>query len=204
MPDAVRLGFIEAMYNAACDGRKTQTRRVIGSSLWDRVRSVIDARLHDEAKERLILDLCPYGGVGTRLGLTEPFRVVEDTSGEHCADVTVTVEYKWRGGALIEGVVVPASHADKPAAQPRDKWLSGRFMPLWAVRRWAVNAGVRVERVQEISEADCYAEGIAAPWPPLGAFAQLWDSINARRSYGWEANPAVWAITFRMEEQADE
>ncbi len=30
------------------------------------------------------------------------------------------------------------------------------------------------------------------------AFAILWDRINAKRGYGWQANPWVWAITFKV------
>lgn len=29
------------------------------------------------------------------------------------------------------------------------------------------------------------------------AFASLWDSINAKRGFGWDVNPFVWAISFR-------
>lgn len=31
-----------------------------------------------------------------------------------------------------------------------------------------------------------------------GAFEFLWDSINAKRGYGWDANPWVWALSFRV------
>ena len=29
------------------------------------------------------------------------------------------------------------------------------------------------------------------------AFARLWDSINAKRGYGWGVNPWVWVVSFR-------
>jgi hypothetical protein len=32
---------------------------------------------------------------------------------------------------------------------------------------------------------------------PRFAFANLWDSINADRGFGWDKNPWVWALTFR-------
>lgn len=31
-------------------------------------------------------------------------------------------------------------------------------------------------------------------------FADLWDSINTKRGYGWDVNPWVWAITFERTE----
>jgi hypothetical protein len=36
------------------------------------------------------------------------------------------------------------------------------------------------------------------------AFASLWDSINANRGLGWEANPWVWVIGFRKLERRDD
>lgn len=35
------------------------------------------------------------------------------------------------------------------------------------------------------------------------AFADLWDSINAKRGYGWEVNPWVWVVGFKRIEQGD-
>lgn len=32
---------------------------------------------------------------------------------------------------------------------------------------------------------------------PWCAFQKLWDSINAKRGYGWEKNPFVWVLEFR-------
>jgi hypothetical protein len=95
-------------------------------------------------------------------------------------------------------------------------------MPRWASRITLEVTGVRVERLQDISDDQAAAEGIhrvsigsgyqdrfsAEPvtWAdavetnaghedPSLAFRDLWESINGAGS--WAANPWVWAVEFR-------
>ncbi len=60
---------------------------------------------------------------------------------------------------------------------------------------------MRVEQVQDISEADALAEGVKRDeWlgDPVGEFAALWESINGPRGFGWDANPWVWVVEFEL------
>jgi len=87
-----------------------------------------------------------------------------------------------------------------------NRWRSPIHMPRWASRILLEVTDVRVERVQEIGEADaecegvgwdCCGEGENDPRTPREAFCGLWDSINAKRGYSWKSNPWIWAITFK-------
>jgi len=83
-------------------------------------------------------------------------------------------------------------------------------MPRWASRLSLKVTDVRVQRVQEISEGDAEAEGVSAIGADnapeelsdfrsfVWAFHQLWDSLNDKRSFGWDMNPWVVAITFEV------
>lgn len=103
-------------------------------------------------------------------------------------------------------------HADGPHRE--SKWTSARLMPRWASRITIEITGVRVERLQDISEDDCLAEGIAQviydSLPRLqqcgeydgidvdlvGKYGTFWDSIHGPGA--WERNPWVWVIEFEQ------
>jgi hypothetical protein len=85
-------------------------------------------------------------------------------------------------------------------------------MPRRASRILLEVVSVRVERLQDISEADAMAEGIHQPEEcspaervaenldcpgrsPQEIYRELFESINGAGS--WDANPWVWVIEFR-------
>lgn len=72
------------------------------------------------------------------------------------------------------------------------------FMPKWAARDWLRVTDLKVERLQEISEEDCVAEGITTVWPKnemCGDYVYLWNRINGKK-HPWARNEWVVAYTF--------
>lgn len=87
--------------------------------------------------------------------------------------------------------------------------LPGVHMPRWAARIQKVVTGVRIERLQDITEAGAIAEGIEShiddgvtyygPFGkgtacPIAAYRCLWESLHCPGS--WDANPEVQVISW--------
>ena len=115
--------------------------------------------------------------------------------------------------ATIQAVVSGKFWQDAKSQPPRNYpqwqgWKSPIHMPRWASRILLEITEVRAERLQEIPHSDCVREGVSiipfgdterylrAPKLTIGEFnfRELWDSLNAKRGYGWDSNPWVWPI----------
>lgn len=146
---------------------------------------------------------CPYGAVGDRLWCREAWAVDAplDQVRRECEDML---------GGIGHG---PYYRADEVHENTGLTWRPSIFMPRWASRITLEIVGVRVERLQEITEEDAQAEGMKAAeghlYRPLGskepmrqythrqAFESLWDSINGKRA-PWASNPWVWVVSFKQ------
>lgn len=182
--------FNGQMVRAIIEGRKTQTRRIVGNMHQDYV-DVDDGRgvvgWVDNCTGREVVNYpkrCPYGQPGDRLWVRETWgQTIEDTVC-YRADEPMSIVTRWR----------PSIH-----------------MPRWASRITLEVVAVRVERLQDISEEDAISEGVedlpfAYGYPVNGktaladsaesAFKNLWESINGPGS--WGENPWVWVIEFRQ------
>lgn len=78
------------------------------------------------------------------------------------------------------------------------RWISPRFMPKKAARRFIKITSVTPELLTEISESDARAEGIE---PREGRtavqdFKLLWESIHGKRSF--RKDVAVWRYEFEI------
>lgn len=171
------------------------------------------------------MSLCPYGQPGDLLWVKETFYAfgrwetrfnAEKARDEwHFVDMTLAsgkaYSYAADGGQ-------PLPMAGKRAGGVTPKWWKrpAIFMPRAASRITLEITEVRVERLQDISAADCISEGIGFEVrfsghclpdgshfhtsDPRISYWSLWDSINGAGSV--EANPWVWCVAFtRLEGQ---
>lgn len=132
-----------------------------------------------------------------------------------------TSDYKKPGDKEIHYKATPGC---LPIDKVRYPWKPSIFMPKKYARIWLEVVNVRVERVRDISQGDALSEGASVVdselvypgyskrceymrskglKPPVGPspaerFKYLWDSINQKRGYGWEMNPWVWVIEFKL------
>jgi len=86
------------------------------------------------------------------------------------------------------------------------RWKPSIHMPKWASRIWLEITGVRVERLQSISDSDLEREGLQEyidkgddhDGTPRDTFRKLWETTGG----DWAANPWVWVIDFKRIECA--
>ena len=136
----------------------------------------------------------------------------EDGNGE---DLGQKIEAKgirvWCAEYPEEGSEVIESHFGLPGDALKV------WMRLKAIDRGAGEAGkkykptdllleitnVRIDRLQEISDNDCVAEGFSLPYPYTqqlsaahGTYQTFWD-ITHKKEDSWDKNPWVWVIEFK-------
>lgn len=205
--------FSAPMVNAILEGRKSQTRRVMKTQMpenfW-RTGGVDIAGdyayavpLADDEKNDRLLDECkfPYGNIGDRLWVRENIRFGKGYDGVKPKDIPKEPHIKrWYEADTGLGQVPHGFGVLRPSI----------FMPRYFSRITLEITGIRVERLQDISESDAIAEGCAATSAqdsatfgdsnlPSHQFKNLWKTINGQES--WDSNPFVWVIEFTRRAQ---
>ncbi|MEQ9868754.1 hypothetical protein ABRP77_05585 [Pectobacterium odoriferum] len=192
------------MVRAILSGQKTQTRRVVKSQPDEDGLARLRGGPWMDTSERVYR--CPHGEVGDRLWIRETsgLQIRRDALGGtgefrvYRASNPDAIRYK-----TASGEIAPI------------KWIPSIHMPRHASRILLEITDVRVERLNDISEEDCWAEGIDAvdgrfdnaeiidmarkigccidDAKPM--FSLLWQSIYGAES--WSENPWVWAVSFK-------
>lgn len=219
--------FSGAMVRAILDGRKTQTRRIIklppapetlgtwepttiggGSATFadGSPAPEMAAIWHTRTGEALT---CRHGQAGDRLWVRETWQgpmwdgELEDRPAD--AHSPKYCQYAADGGPIPEYMDAEDNL--------RQGWRPSIHMPRWACRLELEITGVRVERLNDCSEEDAIAEGIAPEldgWTdysnpscqmcmnPVDSYRTLWNCINGVDA--WDTNPFVWVVEFRRAE----
>ena len=181
--------FRAPMIRAILAGTKSQTRRIVKLPLHDRDFGCELAG--NEIGQEEAHSLCPYGAPLDRLWVRESFQALFADGIED----QYQTDYKTGKGYKVYYMATDARQEYVDAEDDlQDKITPSIFMPRWASRITLEVTGVRVERLQDISEADAKAEGVNPVRTHRVSYIALWNTINGAGS--WESNPWVWCISF--------
>jgi hypothetical protein len=200
------------MVRALLDGRKTKTRRVISKPTPTSFPDWFHRGEFDSDLDTLVMRdaqgvgrgtwprRSPYGSPGDRLWVRESFRFGRGYDGLPPGAVpreNSRIHYD------ADGIAGDWAGKGRPSIHMPHRWSRIKLHI----------TGVRVERLQDITEEDAFAEGTPGAWVdgadgwrrnknypahpnlPTFFFRKLWEEINGPES--WFANPWVWVIEFR-------
>lgn len=224
------------MVRAVLDGRKTQTRRPVNAWRFDHVDlSGAVPELRGKYQFLRLKDGGEFGPVTAVFGATGDRLWVREAWQEFFDDEIMPLRPRGPRGRLgspstPDRLSYVFYRADGPVpVQPplgRANWRPSIHMPRWASRITLEITGVRVERIQDITEDDARAEGVAfdSGWEEqcgegytsgegfldyrskddafscrtaADSYRTLWDSLYGGDHRAWAANPWVWVVEFR-------
>lgn len=178
--------FSAPMVRALLAGMKTQTRRVAKLTEAAHVKEPGGNRRWHPADPDARL-ACPYGQPGDLLW-------VRETWGQFIGIVELAYRADYTACSTSHQVFASSNRG----------WRASIHMPRAASRITLRVTDVRVERLQDISDADIEAEGLPigawyrVPGGPQKWYNTYWDSHNADRA-PWSSNPWVWVVSFERE-----
>jgi hypothetical protein len=215
--------FSSAMVRAILDGTKTQTRRIVKPQWPDLVEFMPGTWAIPTERPGSFEEIKYPWTPGDRLWVREAWRTYESLDHLPPRDIGrgAGVEYV-AGGSNVNG-------HETERLLGMGRYRHACFLPRWTSRITLEVTDVRVERLQEISEADAVAEGARRfDEIPIGsvlsrdnrwsmesilntdyglssarwAFANYWNRVHGPDS--WDASPWVWVIGFRRVEAKTE
>lgn len=194
--------FSTPMVQAILDERKTMTRRVVGEDKRGEWIAYNDVRKNSEygasvpcyLNREISIDdksrniMYPKYDVGDILWVRETWAKIDELPFDNYV-------YRTNYGTTEDDSFPPSMF----------KWKPSIFMPREAARIFLKVTNVSVERLQDINEEDALKEGCmptilddAIFFSARGKFHALWDSLNAKRGYGWDLNPWVFVVEFEV------
>lgn len=195
--------FKPEMVKAILEGRKTQTRRII-SPQPDRIRKSPFVKSGIETVHGYEIK-CPYNV--DRLWVKETWQPMVGWEDTTPSKIPVGEEIRYLEDCLSHPEKYPMING-MPYSRKYDcsKWRPSIFMMRWMSRINLEITNVRVERVQDVTEEDATAEGCQPfslgegdiPTTAKWSFEILWNKINEPRGFGWDVNPWVWVIEFKI------
>lgn len=189
------IRFSAPMVRALLDGSKTQTRRAVKITHRTPGLAACLEPPVGAPRPRTAAGLCPYGQPGDRLWVRETHRpIFGQTCGLIAVDYQADPREKWE------------RLGDAPDCLIKSKWTPSIHMRREYSRILLEVVAVRVQRLQDISEADAAAEGWqrrpeVSDDPEVHAdaardwYRDLWGQINGAGS--WDATPWVWVVEFK-------
>lgn len=212
--------FSGPMVHALLDGHKTQTRRVLKQQP---VAHDVRPNGFFGITNTFSFTLCDSGGANSTMAVPVGYQVGdrlwvrERWSGNHAFRNTPPsrrISFVGEGVPFIRDEIWYWADGS-PEYGDWEKPRRSIHMPRWASRLTLTVTDVRVQRVQEISEADAKAEGIghsytllhadnwqdyrhpAGAWlsDPRDSFSTLWGSLHGPEA--WDANPWVVCLSFQ-------
>lgn len=212
--------FSAPMVRAILDGSKTQTRRALRIQPLDVLLMKEDKAgvewvglMQREPEPKGTVFRCKFGKPGDRLWVRETWQgPLLGTAGDYKAFNAGGQKAIQKPECCVYRATDTLNAVDDDGRELG--WRPSIHMPRWASRILLEITGVRVERLQDISEEDAAAEGIHydrtipfnGPWfiepsDPQGyllassCYQALWEQINGPGS--WNANPWVWVVEFK-------
>lgn len=193
--------FSGEMVQAILDERKTQTRRLARDCRIDSNGNAWQGKWNfgqDVWGKPHVNRWKKPCNVGDHIYVRETWGVLNDKHHRYC----YLVDSQYPQGRSRQQLV-------------GNRWRPSIHMPKAAARIWLEVTAVRTEQLQDISETDAIAEGIdmesefaslcidleTAPYSndlvrnsaAITVFKKLWESTCG----SWDANPWVWAISFK-------